>query len=153
MRGSALSRTDVSPPVCTLRNHQADLIFPTSLVLSAPLTQELRFSEIKALYEQAYGDEKLITLLDPKDGVVDVRNVEGKHGWTLGGIQVHSEGKRVVVVGALDNLLKGAATQCLQVGFPCLSHRRSSSLILITFLLCQNLNLTLGYDEFDGIPL
>jgi N-acetyl-gamma-glutamylphosphate reductase len=32
--------------------------------------------------------------------------------------------------GALDNLLKGAATQCM-----------------------QNLNLALGYDELDGIPL
>jgi N-acetyl-gamma-glutamyl-phosphate reductase/acetylglutamate kinase len=31
--------------------------------------------------------------------------------------------------GALDNLLKGAATQCL-----------------------QNLNLALGYEEYSGIP-
>lgn len=72
----------------------------------------------------------MVTLLDPTKGVVDVRDVEGQHGWTMGGVQVHSEGKRVVVVGALDNLLKGAATQCI-----------------------QNLNLALGYGEYDGIPL
>lgn len=38
-----------------------------------------------------------------------------KHGIQLGGFQVHSSGNRVVVVAGLDNLLKGAATQCLQV--------------------------------------
>jgi N-acetyl-gamma-glutamylphosphate reductase len=30
-------------------------------------------------------------------------------------VQLHSSGERVVAVGGLDNLLKGAATQCLQV--------------------------------------
>lgn len=30
-------------------------------------------------------------------GVVDVRDAEGKHGWRVGGVQVHSSGKRVVV--------------------------------------------------------
>ncbi len=39
-------------------------------------------------------------------------------------------GARVVVVATIDNLLKGAATQAL-----------------------QNLNLTLGYDEYCGVPL
>ncbi|CED84752.1 acetylglutamate kinase arg6 [Phaffia rhodozyma] len=99
-------------------------------VCSASLSKEMRASEIKELYEKAYGDEKMIKLLAPTEGVVDVRNVEGTHGWVMGGLQVHSSGRRVVVVGALDNLLKGAATQCL-----------------------QNLNLALGYDEFAGIPL
>ncbi|KAL7411904.1 hypothetical protein BDY24DRAFT_395304 [Mrakia frigida] len=99
-------------------------------VATVPLSKEMRFSEIKELYEEKYGKEKMVTLLEGGKGVVDVRDVEGQHGWTMGGIQVHSEGKRVVVVGALDNLLKGAATQCI-----------------------QNLNLALGYDEYDGIPL
>ena len=40
------------------------------------------------------------------------------------------EGKRVVAVSTIDNLLKGAATQCI-----------------------QNLNIALGYEELAGIPL
>ena len=43
---------------------------------------------------------------------------------------MHSGGERVVVVGGLDNLLKGAATQCM-----------------------QNLNLALGYEELAGIEV
>lgn len=92
-------------------------------MLSAPLKQTLRASEVRELYEKFYEGQKLVTLLPATAGVVDVRDVEGTHGWTMGGLQVHSSGKRVVAVGALDNLLKGAATQCL-----------------------QNLNLALGYD-------
>jgi len=47
----------------------------------------------------------------------------------IGGFAVHSGGKRVVVNVTIDNLLKGAATQCL-----------------------QNMNLALGYAEYEGIP-
>ncbi|KAK4684058.1 N-acetyl-gamma-glutamyl-phosphate reductase / acetylglutamate kinase, partial [Tremellales sp. Uapishka_1] len=95
-------------------------------VLTAPLEKTIRASEVIALYEEKYANERLVKILK---GVPDVVNAEGKHGWQVGGVQVHSSGKRVVVVGALDNLLKGAATQCM-----------------------QNLNLALGYDELDGIP-
>ncbi|KAL7421255.1 hypothetical protein Q5752_004140 [Cryptotrichosporon argae] len=95
-------------------------------VLNAPLSQSLRASEIYDLYAEKYAGEKLVKIIKT---VPDVRDVEGVHGWRMGGVQVHSGGKRVVVVGALDNLLKGAATQCL-----------------------QNLNLALGYDELAGVP-
>ncbi|KAI5449917.1 hypothetical protein NCC49_003926 [Naganishia albida] len=95
-------------------------------VLSAPLKQSMRADEIWKLYEEKYANEPLVKL---QKTVPDVTEAEGRHGWRVGGVQVHSSGKRVVVVGALDNLLKGAATQCM-----------------------QNLNLALGYDELDGIP-
>ncbi|KAG8895107.1 hypothetical protein FRB99_000764 [Tulasnella sp. 403] len=86
----------------------------------------MKATDVKELYEERYGNEKLITI--GKD-VVELSQIEGKHGWRVGGIQVHSSGKRVVVTGGLDNLLKGAATQCV-----------------------QNLNLSLGLDEYAGIP-
>ncbi|KAG8853816.1 hypothetical protein FRB96_007956 [Tulasnella sp. 330] len=95
-------------------------------VLSAPLIQPMRASDVKELYEEMYKGEKLVRI--QKD-VVELRDVEGQHGWTVGGIQVHSSGLRVVVTGGLDNLLKGAATQCV-----------------------QNLNLSLGLGEYAGIP-
>ncbi|KAG2074443.1 bifunctional acetylglutamate kinase/N-acetyl-gamma-glutamyl-phosphate reductase [Suillus decipiens] len=95
--------------------------------LSIPLSEKVTARDIAALYEEKYGGEKLIHI---KAAVPGLSDIENKHGWTVGGFQVHSEGDRAVVVGGLDNLLKGAATQCL-----------------------QNLNLTLGYDEYDGIPI
>jgi len=95
--------------------------------LSVPLSEKVTARDVKDLYEEKYSGEKLIHV---KAGVPGLSDIENKHGWTVGGFQVHSEGDRAVVVGGLDNLLKGAATQCL-----------------------QNLNLTLGYDEYDGIPV
>ncbi|OCB90728.1 bifunctional acetylglutamate kinase/N-acetyl-gamma-glutamyl-phosphate reductase [Sanghuangporus baumii] len=96
-------------------------------VLSAPLQQSISARDIKALYEEAYQNEKLTKI---QSGVPTLEDIQDKQGWIVGGFQVHSDGDRVVVVGGLDNLLKGAATQCL-----------------------QNLNLALGYDEYTGIPI
>ncbi|WVW79337.1 N-acetyl-gamma-glutamyl-phosphate reductase [Kwoniella bestiolae CBS 10118] len=96
-------------------------------VLTAPLEKSFRASEIHELYAEKYQNERLVEL---GKAVPDVRDIEGRHGWKMGGVQVHSSGKRVVVVGTLDNLLKGAATQCM-----------------------QNLNNALGYEELAGIPL
>jgi len=84
---------------------------------SVPLTQlavERRMGarEFKALYEERYSGEKLVKILGRGP---EVGEVEGQHGWVLGGMQLHSSGERIVAVGGLDNLLKGAATQCLQV--------------------------------------
>ena len=62
--------------------------------------------------------------------VPSVKAISGTHGVEIGGFQVSSAGDRVVVCATIDNLLKGAATQCL-----------------------QNINLAMGYAEFEGIPL
>ncbi|CAA7262520.1 unnamed protein product [Cyclocybe aegerita] len=93
---------------------------------SVPLKEKMTAKDVAGLYEEKYKNEPLIRI--QKD-VAQLQDVEGKHGWTVGGFQMSVEGDRVVVVGGLDNLLKGAATQCL-----------------------QNLNLALGYDEYAGIP-
>ncbi|KAJ7769177.1 acetylglutamate kinase ARG6 [Mycena maculata] len=93
---------------------------------SIPLKDRMSAREVAALFSERYKGERLVRLLT---GVPELRDIEDKHTWSAGGIQVSSEGDRAVIVGGLDNLLKGAATQCL-----------------------QNLNLALGYDEFAGIP-
>lgn len=81
---------------------------------SVPLSRKVTAREVRELFEERYERERMVRIL--KD-VPMLGDVEGKHGWVAGGFQVHSEGERVVVVGGLDNLLKGAATQCLQVCF------------------------------------
>ncbi|PPQ65417.1 hypothetical protein CVT24_011498 [Panaeolus cyanescens] len=94
--------------------------------VSIPLKEKMAARDVISLFEEKYKGEKLISI--QKD-VVQLADVENKHGWKVGGFQMSVEGDRVVIVGGLDNLLKGAATQCL-----------------------QNLNLALGYDEYAGIP-
>ena len=40
-------------------------------------------------------EEKLVRL---QNDVVEVKDVQDKHGWVVGGFQVHSQGDRAVVV-------------------------------------------------------
>ncbi len=55
----------------------------------------MRASEVFELYQEKYGKERMCIV---GKSVPDVSEVEGKHGWRMGGVQVHSGGKRVVVV-------------------------------------------------------
>ncbi|KIW09441.1 N-acetyl-gamma-glutamyl-phosphate reductase, variant [Verruconis gallopava] len=95
--------------------------------INIPLKQEMKSRDIRQLYQDRYAGEKLIKVVGESPLV---KNIAGKHGVEVGGFAVHSSGKRVIVNATIDNLLKGAATQCL-----------------------QNMNLALGYGEYEGIPL
>ncbi|KAF8880676.1 acetylglutamate kinase ARG6 [Infundibulicybe gibba] len=95
--------------------------------VSIPLNGKITAKEVARLFEEHYQGERLVRVIKEAP---QLRQIENKHTWTVGGFQVHSAGDRVVIVGGLDNLLKGAATQCL-----------------------QNLNIALGYDEYAGIPI
>lgn len=50
---------------------------------------------VRELYEEKYGKEKLLTI---QNTVPSIQEIEGSQGWRVGGIQVHSSGKRVVAV-------------------------------------------------------
>jgi N-acetyl-gamma-glutamyl-phosphate reductase/acetylglutamate kinase len=67
--------------------------------------------DIRQLYQDRYAGEKLVKVIGESPLV---KNIAGKHGVEVGGFAVHSSGKRVVVNATIDNLLKGAATQCLR---------------------------------------
>ena len=64
-------------------------------ILSAPLNHGLKATDVRELYAQKYGQERLITI---QSTVPSLQEIEGYHGWRTGGFQVHSSGKRVVVV-------------------------------------------------------
>ncbi|RMZ81408.1 hypothetical protein DV738_g2198, partial [Chaetothyriales sp. CBS 135597] len=89
--------------------------------INIPLNQEMSSRDIRTLYQDRYAGEKLLKVIGEAP---TVKKISGKHGAEIGGFAVHSSGKRVVVCATIDNLLKGAATQCL-----------------------QNMNLALGYNE------
>ncbi|KAF7715371.1 Bifunctional N-acetyl-gamma-glutamyl-phosphate reductase and acetylglutamate kinase [Penicillium ucsense] len=98
-----------------------------SHTISIPLNKEMTSRDIRNIYQDRYAGEKLVKITGEAPLVKDIA---GRHGVEIGGFAVHSSGKRVVVCATIDNLLKGAATQCL-----------------------QNMNLALGYSEYEGIPI
>ncbi|KIN01547.1 hypothetical protein OIDMADRAFT_164197 [Oidiodendron maius Zn] len=95
--------------------------------INIPLRDSMTSRDIRQLYQERYAGEKLVKVTGEPPLV---KAISGKHGVQIGGFGVHSSGKRVVVCATIDNLLKGAATQCL-----------------------QNMNLALGFAEYEGIPL
>ncbi|KAK4634910.1 hypothetical protein CLAFUW4_00682 [Fulvia fulva] len=95
--------------------------------ISLPLAEKMASRDVRQLYQDRYDKEKLIKITGESP---QVKHIAGKHGVEIGGFAVHSSGKRAVINVTIDNLLKGAATQCL-----------------------QNMNLALGYAEYEGIPL
>jgi N-acetyl-gamma-glutamyl-phosphate reductase len=67
-------------------------------------------SEVASAYADAYRSEPLVTLVGSADEV-RMAQVVGTPRTTVG---VSVEGNRVVAISAIDNLLKGAASQALQ---------------------------------------
>jgi len=84
--------------------------------ISIPLNKTMTSRDIRQIYQDRYAGEKLVKVVGEAPLV---KFISGKHGVEIGGFEVDSTGKRVVVCATIDNLLKGAATQCL---------RKSSSL-------------------------
>ncbi|KAF4124463.1 N-acetyl-gamma-glutamyl-phosphate reductase / acetylglutamate kinase [Geosmithia morbida] len=94
--------------------------------INIPLNKTMTSRDIRQIYQDRYAGEKLVKVVGEPPLV---RGIMNRHGVEIGGFAVDSTGKRVVVCASIDNLLKGAATQCL-----------------------QNMNLALGYAEYEGIP-
>lgn len=90
------------------------------------LEQATSLACVRARYRQHYTGEPLVEVIDEAPWV---SRIDGRQGVQIGGFALSGDGRRLVVVAVLDNLLKGAATQAL-----------------------QNLNLAFGLDEFTGIP-
>lgn len=85
--------------------------------INIPLNRTMTSRDIRGLYQERYAGEKLVKI---SGEAPSVKAISGKHGVEIGGFGVHSEGKRVVVCATIDNLLKGAATQCLRKFIPLL---------------------------------
>jgi N-acetyl-gamma-glutamyl-phosphate reductase / acetylglutamate kinase len=79
--------------------------------ISMPLKDKMTSRDIRQLYQERYAGERLVKVIGESPSV---KAISGKHGVEIGGFGVHSSGKRVVVCATIDNLLKGAATQCLR---------------------------------------
>ena len=92
----------------------------------AKLKEMCSYEDIKAVYEKYYGSEHFIRLT--KEGVFpETKWVKGSNFVDIG-FTIDERTKRVIVIGAIDNLFKGAAGQAV-----------------------QNMNILFGLDEKTGI--
>lgn len=101
--------------------------FFRGLIITAQLEfkQARTSDEVRLAYEEAYQGEPLLKV---QAAIPEARDGANQPGAVIGGFAVSEDGRRAVVVCALDNLLKGAAVQAM-----------------------QNLSLALGLPEFDGV--
>jgi N-acetyl-gamma-glutamyl-phosphate reductase/acetylglutamate kinase len=116
--------------------------------ISIPLNKTMTSRDIRQIYQERYAGEKLVKVVGEAPLV---KNISGKHGVEIGGFEVDKAGKRVVVCATIDNLLKGAATQCLRKLHPLLASLRDHVWLLMPET--ENMNLALGYAEYEGIPV
>lgn len=103
--------------------HFRGIMLTTNLWLQAGM----KATEVKARYRGFFAGEPLVHVIDDTPWV---SRIAGRHHVEIGGFTLAADGRRLVVVATIDNLLKGAATQAM-----------------------QNLNLALGFDELTGIPV
>lgn len=94
----------------------------------AKLTREVTYEEVKAIYDKYYENEKFIRVLD--EGVYpETKWVEGSNYVDIG-FKIDPRTNRIIMMGAIDNLVKGAAGQAV-----------------------QNMNLVFGLPEEEGLNL
>ncbi len=86
------------------------------------------YEEVKAVYDKYYKNEKFVRVLE-KNICPETKWVEGSNYVDVN-FKIDERTGRIVMMGALDNLVKGAAGQAV-----------------------QNMNLLFGFDETEGLNL
>ena len=94
----------------------------------AKLTRDVSWEDVKAVYDNYYGNEKFIRVLD-RDVCPETKWVEGSNYVDIG-FKIDPRTNRIIMMGAIDNLVKGAAGQAV-----------------------QNMNLMFGLKESEGLEL
>ena len=94
----------------------------------ATLTKSAATHHVHAWYEEIYQKEQFVRVL-PIGQLPNVRNVRGSNFCDIS-VYVDPRTNRVIVVSAIDNLVKGASGQAI-----------------------QNMNLMMGFNETDGLKI
>lgn len=94
----------------------------------ASLKKDISYEEVKAVYDRYYEKEYFVRVL-PEDVCPQTRWVEGSNFVDVN-FKIDPRTKRIVMMGAMDNLVKGAAGQAV-----------------------QNMNLMFGLPESEGLNL
>lgn len=94
----------------------------------ASLKKEVTYEEVKAVYDKYYQKEKFVRVLE-KDVYPQTKWVEGSNYVDVN-FKIDPRTHRIIMMGAIDNLVKGAAGQAV-----------------------QNMNLLFGLKESEGLEL
>ena len=94
----------------------------------ASLKKEVTYEEVKAIYDIYYADEKFVRVLKENE-LPETKWVEGSNYVDIN-FKIDPRTNRIIMMGAIDNLVKGAAGQAV-----------------------QNMNLMFGLDEAEGLNL
>ena len=94
----------------------------------ASLKKDVTYEEVKAVYDKYYANEKFVRVLE-KDVCPQTKWVEGSNYVDVN-FKIDPRTKRIIMMGAMDNLVKGAAGQAV-----------------------QNMNLMFGLKESEGLEL
>jgi len=94
----------------------------------ANLAKDVTYENVKAAYDKYYDKEYFVRVL-PKDVCPETRWVEGSNFVDIG-FKIEPRTNRIIAMGALDNLVKGAAGQAV-----------------------QNMNLLFGFEENEGLKI
>lgn len=94
----------------------------------ASLKKDVTYEEVKAIYDKYYADEKFVRVLE-KDVCPQTKWVEGSNYVDVN-FKIDPRTNRIIMMGAIDNLIKGAAGQAV-----------------------QNMNLMFGLKESEGLEL
>ena len=78
----------------------------------ASLAKDVTEQEIRAIYHNYYDSETFVRVLNPGD-CPETRFVEGSNYVDVN-VKLDSRTRRVIMMGAMDNLVKGAAGQAIQ---------------------------------------
>ena len=78
----------------------------------ADLVRPISYDEVKAIYDNCYKNEPFVRVLD-KNVCPETRNVHGSNYVDVN-FMIDERTNRLIMMGAMDNLVKGAAGQAIQ---------------------------------------
>ena len=107
-----LSYAAGKPVVISFTPHLVPMNRGILVTAYASLTKEVTWEEVRAAYDKYYKDEYFVRVLD-KDVVPQTRWVEGSNFADVN-FKIDPRTNRIVMMGAIDNMVKGAAGQAIQ---------------------------------------
>ena len=107
-----LSYAAGKPVVISFTPHLVPMNRGILVTAYASLTKEVTWEEVRVAYDKYYKDEYFVRVLD-KDVVPQTRWVEGSNFADVN-FKIDPRTNRIVMMGAIDNMVKGAAGQAIQ---------------------------------------
>lgn len=122
-----LGRFTTHDVITTFAAHLVPMNRGILITAYANLTKKFNNEEVLSIYNECYGQEPFIRIKPTGMPLPETRWVKGSNYCDIG-FAVDERSNRIVVVSAIDNLIKGAAGQAV-----------------------QNMNILLGIDETIGL--